>query len=130
MSKLKVLIVEDDKDLSDAYEIILTSSGYDVVTAGNGEEGLKAIEAHGDPDIIFLDLRMPVMDGIGFLKAYHPDEHERTTIIVFSNYDAQKEVDEAFDLGADRYVLKAKASPRALVTIVENIKANSKSANL
>ena len=121
MSKLKVLIVEDDKDLSDAYEIILNSSGYDVLTAANGEEGLRVIGEDGDPDVIFLDLRMPVMDGIGFLKEFKPEQHDKTTIVVFSNYDAQKEVDEAFELGADRYVLKAKASPRALVKIVENI---------
>lgn len=129
MTQSRILIVEDDKDLSDAYEIILSSSGYDVSSAANGELALKAIDEAGDPDIIFLDLRMPVMDGIAFLKAYDPEQHPEVTIVVFSNYDAQKEVNEAFNLGAHRYVLKAKASPKALVKIVESISSEVKSVS-
>lgn len=121
MKPTQILIVEDDKDLCDAYEIILTSSGYSVSVAANGEDALATIKSQGDPDIIFLDLRMPVLDGIGFLREYEPLEHPETTVVVFSNYDAQKEVNEAFELGAHRYVLKAKASPGALVKIVQSI---------
>ena len=61
------------------------------------------------------------MDGIEFLKNYDAPSHEDTTIIVFSNYDAKKEVDEAYELGADRYVLKARAAPKELIKIVEDI---------
>ncbi len=119
--KVSILIVEDDTDLNSAYEMILTSSGYDVATAFNGKEALETLEQGSDPDIIFLDLRMPVMDGIEFLKNYDAPSHEDTTIIVFSNYDAKKEVDEAYELGADRYVLKARAAPKELIKIVEDI---------
>lgn len=119
--KASILIVEDDTDLNSAYEMILTSSGYDVTTAYNGKEALETLRQSGDPDIIFLDLRMPVMDGIEFLKHYDAPSHEDTTIIVFSNYDAKKEVDEAYELGADRYVLKARAAPKELIKIVEDI---------
>lgn len=119
--KATILIVEDDTDLNSAYEMILTSSGYRVATAYNGKEALETLERDGDPDIIFLDLRMPVMDGIEFLKHYDAPSHEGTTIIVFSNYDAKKEVDEAYELGADRYVLKARAAPKELIKIVEDI---------
>jgi DNA-binding NarL/FixJ family response regulator len=60
------------------------------------------------------------MDGIHFLrhaslKKYHPN----TKVIVFSNYDMQKEIDEAYRLGAERYILKAWASPKELLQIVE-----------
>jgi CheY-like chemotaxis protein len=120
---VRILIVEDDRDLNSAYEMILTSSGYTVSTAFNGREALDAIKEQGQPDIIFLDLRMPVMDGIEFLKKYDAPAHEDTTVIVFSNYDAKKEVDEAYDLGADRYVLKARAAPKELIRIVEDITA-------
>ena len=122
----RILIVEDDIDLNNAYEMILTASGYTVSTAYNGAEALEVVEKDGDPDIIFLDLRMPVMDGIEFLKRYKAPTHETTSIIVFSNYDAKKEVDEAYDLGADRYVLKARAAPKELIKIVEDISANGK----
>lgn len=116
----KILIVEDDVDLNGAYNTILSSAGYDVTSAFNGEEALKSIEENGDPQIMFLDLRMPVMDGIEFLQQYDAPKHEDTTIIVFSNYDAQKEVDKAYELGAHRYVLKARASPRELIRITQD----------
>lgn len=116
----KILIVEDDTDLNSAYNMILSSAGYDVSSAHNGEEALAQIEASGDPHIMFLDLRMPVMDGIEFLKKYDAPAHKDTTIIVFSNYDAQKEVDQAYELGAHRYVLKARAAPKELIRIVED----------
>lgn len=116
----KILIVEDDTDLNSAYNMILSSAGYEVSSAHNGEEALAHIEAGGDPHIMFLDLRMPVMDGIEFLKKYDAPAHKDTTIIVFSNYDAQKEVDQAYELGAHRYVLKARAAPKELIRIVED----------
>jgi CheY-like chemotaxis protein len=120
----KILIVEDDTDLNSAYKMILTSAGYDVESAHNGEEALAKIEEHGHPRIMFLDLRMPVMDGIEFLEKYDAPKHEGTTIIVFSNYDAQKEVDQAYELGAHRYVLKARAAPKELIRIVEDTLAS------
>lgn len=116
----KILIVEDDTDLNSAYNMILSSAGYDVQSAHNGEEALAQIDKHGDPRIMFLDLRMPVMDGIEFLEKYDAPKREDTTIIVFSNYDAQKEVDKAYELGAHRYVLKARAAPKELIRIVQD----------
>jgi CheY-like chemotaxis protein len=118
MNKAKVLIVEDEKDLNDAYEIILNSAGYDVTTASNGKEALERIEKDGDPDLILLDLRMPVVDGIQFLEMYNSPEHSHTSIILFSNYEAQAEVDKAFRLGVERYILKSLASPSELLRIV------------
>lgn len=122
MTKIaKVLIVEDDVDLNSAYQLILGSAGHEVSSAENGKRALDVIKKTGDPDIILLDLRMPVMDGIEFLKCYDAPKHSDTTIVVFSNYDAQKEVDEAYQLGAHRYVLKARAAPKELLRIVEDV---------
>lgn len=119
-----ILIVEDDADLNEAYQLILTSAGYTVLSAYNGREALDTLkEEEVEPAIIFLDLRMPVMDGIGFLQEYNAPIHPLTTVIVFSNYDAQKEVDEAYALGAERYILKARASPKELLRIVEDVVA-------
>jgi len=118
MSSAKILVVEDEKDLNDAYKIILTSVGYDVTTALNGQEALEGIEKDGDPDLILLDLRMPVVDGIRFLEMYNSPDHLNTSIILFSNYEAQAEVDKAFRLGIERYILKSLASPSELLRIV------------
>lgn len=119
-----ILVVEDDTSLNDAYKTILTAAGYQTRTAFNGEEALKLVKEK-EPDIIFLDLRMPVLDGIGFLRAYKPKtDHPDVKIIVFSNYDMQQEVDEAYELGAERYVLKAWASPKELIKIVKDTMAS------
>ncbi len=116
----KILVVEDDVALNDAYKTILSTAGYKTRTAFNGEEALK-LTKEDEPDIIFLDLRMPILDGIGFLRAYKlKTEHPDVKVIVFSNYDMQQEVDEAYELGAERYVLKAWASPKELIKIVKD----------
>lgn len=121
MKNPNILVVEDDPALNEAYKAILENAKYSVSTAFNGEEALKVAKEQ-TPDLIFLDLRMPVMDGIGFLKAYEPKKNNPNAhIIVFSNYDMQAEVDEAYELGAERYVLKALASPNDLLKIVKDL---------
>lgn len=121
MNKKSVLIVEDDEDLREAYSLILQSENIDVHAAENGKVALELLEKQGDPGIIFLDLRMPVMNGIEFLEVYDPSKHTDTHIVVFSNYDAKKEIDTAYELGAERYVLKARAAPKELIRIVQTI---------
>lgn len=117
----RILVVEDEISLSDAYHMLLKQAKYDVKVAHDGKEALDLAESH-QPDLILLDLRMPVLDGVGFLKQYdiihkHPD----VKVIVFSNYDMQDEIDEAYRLGAERYILKAWASPREILNLVRDV---------
>ena len=112
-----ILIVEDEALLNNAYSMILRKQGYNVSTAYNGEEALVAASKKA-PRLILLDLRMPIMDGVEFLKKLPEDIKKNTKIIVFTNYDVQKEIDEAFALGATHYLLKAWASPKELTRIV------------
>lgn len=123
--KQKILIVEDEQMLSDAYRMMLDQSGYESEVAFNGQEALDKVDAF-KPDLILLDLRMPVMDGVGFLREYQPAaKHPDVKVIVFSNYDMQDEIDEAYRLGADRYVLKAWASPRDILNVVRDALAGA-----
>ncbi len=116
----KILIVEDDETLNDAYKTALTLSEYIVKSAPNGKEALSII-AKWLPDLIFLDLKMPVLDGIGFLRKFRlMDNYPAIKVVVFSNYDNQREVEEAYELGANRYILKSWLSPRELVKIIED----------
>jgi CheY-like chemotaxis protein len=115
-----ILIVEDEQALNEAYQMILKKSGYTVHAAYDGQEALE-ITAKLEPTLILLDLRMPRMDGIEFLQRYNlKDDHPAVKVIVFSNYDMQKEIDEAYKYGAERYILKAWASPKELLQVVEN----------
>ena len=114
-----VLIVEDENSLSEAYQMILQQGGYNVRVAYDGLQALEVTKTF-EPDLILLDLRMPHMDGVEFLRHYNlKKEHPKVKVVVFSNYDMQKEVDEAYKLGAHRYVLKTWASPRELLQLVQ-----------
>ena len=114
----KILIVEDEKMLNEAYELVLKKDGHDVDVAFNGVEALGIIKTK-KPDLILLDLRMPKMDGVEFLKQLEAQKNNsKAKIIVFSNYDDPKEIDAAFKHGATRYILKAWSSPTELVKVV------------
>lgn len=115
-----ILVVEDEPDLAEIYRVLLAQSGYQVTVVHNGKDALASTAANS-PDLILLDLRMPVMDGVEFLEKYNlKEKHPDVKVVVFSNYDLQDEIDSAYRLGADRYVLKAWASPRELLQIVKD----------
>jgi two-component system, OmpR family, response regulator VicR len=114
-----VVVVEDEPALNEAYNIILKSAGYTTASATNGEEALELV-SQKDPDLILLDLRMPRMDGNQFLREYDLKKHPKVKVIVFSNYDMEREIDEAYALGAERYIVKALASPKELLKIVKD----------
>lgn len=121
MKKAKILIVEDEQSLNEAYQMVLESEGYEIHAAYDGEQALKITEKI-EPDLILLDLRMPKVGGIEFLKQYEAStKHPNVKIVIFSNLDTQKEIEEAYKLGAQKYILKAWASPKELVRLVEEI---------
>lgn len=80
--KAKILIVEDDKTLSEAYELILGNT-YKTAVAYDGGQALKIIEDFR-PNLVLLDLRMPRVSGIEFLRQYNPSKHPDVKIIVFT----------------------------------------------
>lgn len=120
MSKKKILIVEDESVLRDVYKLILSKDdAYDVIEAKNGLEGLEKLKKHL-PDLVLLDLFMPVMDGISFLQNFDRDDHADIKIIVYSNMSDDATVKEAKFLGADDFVLKSSFNPTQLLELVEN----------
>lgn len=122
----KILIVEDEQNLNEAYQMILQRQGHQVVAAFDGQEALKLTEEM-EPDLILLDLRMPHMGGVEFLKAYDlKSKHPDVKVVIFSNLDTQHEIDEAYNLGAEKYMLKAWASPKELVQLVETLLKSKK----
>ncbi|MEO6761735.1 MAG: response regulator [Candidatus Saccharimonadales bacterium] len=120
LSHVNVLIVEDETALNQAYTTILKSRNIKVESSYNGLEALEKVADHR-PDVILLDLRMPKMNGLEFLKEFSKTKQaSQTKVIIFSNYDEQKEIDEAFSLGANRYMLKSWTSPSELIKLIES----------
>lgn len=113
----KVLIVEDNKTLNQVYTFILKKEGHQVTGALDGDEGLAAAKKLR-PDVILLDILMPKMDGITFLKKFSRAKSHEAIVIILSNLDEDPEVREARKLGARDYILKASVSPSELVAIV------------
>ncbi len=117
----RILIIEDEKLLNDAYCLILKKEGHTVASARDGQAGLELAQTF-DPQIIMLDLLMPIMDGIEFLTAYQPKQkHPDCHIIILSNIDRDDNIQKAHELGASRYVLKAVTSPQQLAVLVNHI---------
>lgn len=91
----KIFVIEDEPDIRNILCEILTSEGYDVQTAANGQEALTKLDSTEAPDLILLDLMMPVMNGMEFIEQERAQQgRERSPIIIMSadNRAAQKAV--------------------------------------
>ena len=115
--KSKVLIVEDDKDLNRAYRLILNHFDYQVESAFNGQEALKKSKQFA-PDIILLDLLMPVMGSLEFLKVFKKDPKNKAKVVIFTNLEDAPEIREANVLGVQNCVIKSWAVPQNLNKLV------------
>jgi len=114
-NKKKILLVEDDKFLSEMYSTKLAESGFDVETAFDGEEGLKKA-AEFQPDLILLDIVLPKKDGFEVLKELKlKEELKKIFVIALTNLGQKEEVQKGFDLGANDYIIKAHFTPTEVV---------------
>lgn len=116
----RILIVEDDKDLNAAYKTILKKAGHTVESALNGKSALDIVGKF-KPQLILLDLLMPIMGGLEFLQNYSLDSHENVKVVIFTNMENSPEVTEAYNLGASRCIIKSWTAPQNLTKIVEDV---------
>ncbi|WP_295728973.1 response regulator YycF [uncultured Limosilactobacillus sp.] len=113
----KVLVVDDEKPISDIIKFNLEKEGYEVVTAFDGEEGLEKVESD-QPDLIILDLMLPKIDGLEVAKRVRA-KHS-TPIIMVTAKDSELDKVLGLELGADDYVTK----PFSNRELVARVKAN------
>lgn len=117
----KILIVEDENMLREVYTSLFSMENYKVKNAANGHEALKLL-ATFKPDIIILDLLMPVMNGVEFLeKANLTKKYPNTKVLVLSNLSDAKTISKITKLGIADYKLKASLSPLQLANAVKNL---------
>lgn len=121
MSKPHVLMVEDDRMFAAIHVERLQKHGYEVTLATNGEEGLKRAQTDA-PDAIVLDIGLPKKDGFAVLKELKADERTRSIpVIVLSRLSTKDDVEQAFKLGADEYMIKSQHTPDDVVSHVERM---------
>lgn len=113
----RVLVVDDEENLTSLVKAYLEKDGYNVAVAGDGREGL-ATARRFKPDIIILDRMMPEMDGLEFLQAYRA-ESDTPVIFLTARVEEQDRV-LGLELGADDYIIKP-FYPRELISRVRAI---------
>jgi len=103
MHKATILVVEDDPPVRNLITITLKTHGYDYLTAGNGQSAIMQAASHR-PDVVFLDLGLPDMDGVEVIKKIRT--WTEMPIIVISARSGEDDKIEALDAGADDYLTK------------------------
>lgn len=112
--KMKILIVEDESFLLDLYQIKLEQAGFEVVKAGNGNEGVSLARLE-QPDLILLDILMPEIDGYEMLAKIKSDpKTKKIPVIIFSNLSQKEEIEKGLKLGASDYIIKTSITPAQL----------------
>jgi DNA-binding response OmpR family regulator len=118
----KILLVEDNIELRNLYEIFLKQHGYNVAIATDGEEGLTAAKDYR-PDLIFLDIMMPKKSGLEVLKILRHDPNYYCTkarIIILTNLGDSARVDTDVRRDMDGYVIKAEIELTDLLEIIKS----------
>ncbi len=119
--KVKVLIVDDDAFLSGIYATKLELDGFEVVTARDGEEGLKAAMRE-KPDLILLDVLMPKLDGFEVLKRLKADaETKPIPVIMLTNLGQKEDIEKGLQDGAVDYLIKAHFVPAEAVDKIKKV---------
>lgn len=117
--KFKVLIAEDDSVLQDLYLRKFNKDSFDVRTASNGQEALDAINKE-TPDVLLLDLNMPILDGFGVLEKL-PKEKRTFPVIILTNFDDQANRDRGKSFDVDDYFVKKDMTVKTLVEMVNRL---------
>ncbi|HEX7633075.1 MAG TPA: response regulator [Candidatus Saccharimonadales bacterium] len=115
----KIAIIEDDQAISQMYRFKFEAEGYDVQTAENGKLGLELIDSM-KPDIILLDLMMPIMTGDQMLEKLRATPFGKTLkVIILTNVGEQEIPPKVKELGVDAVILKADMTPRQVAELVK-----------
>lgn len=118
----KILLIEDEKLLSDLLQKKLSDNGYYVFVAGDGETGLQLVREK-QPDLVLLDLFLPRLNGMEVLRDMGRDEKlKRIPVVIISNSGQPVEIDKAKELGARDWLVKTEFDPsEVLEKVVKQI---------
>ena len=120
----RLMVIEDNPDLLDIYQICLAKDGFEVMCAYDGEDALKKF-LHFKPQVILCDLKMPHLSGFDVIEiiSSYPKLKENTTIIVMSAYDDAAMLKRAEELGISKehYLIKSQVTLDEVLKIIKSI---------
>ncbi len=127
MEKKKILIVDDDKFLLGMYSMKFGKSGFDVKIAPGGSEAFQILKDGWKPEILLLDLIMPVMDGFSIYENIKKENLAPNVIaVMLTNQGLQSDINRAKELGFHGYIVKATTIPSEVVSEVIGIYEKNK----
>ncbi len=120
MSKKRILVVDDEEDLVETLTFRLEANDYEVIFAGDGQEGLDKAKKD-NPDLIILDLMLPVVDGYEVCRRLKCDKkHKQIPIILFTARAQESDKKMGEEAGADAYIVKP-FDPQVLLSKVKEL---------
>jgi len=119
-NKLKILVAEDEQDARMIYLDILTTAGYEVDGAEDGNDAIAKLSKK-KYDLVLLDIIMPNLDGIAVLKELkaHPDKFGNMPVYMLTNIGSEVAIENAISLGAKGYILKSDTDPTELAELIK-----------
>lgn len=115
----KIAIIEDDSVISQMYRMKFEADGFDVQVANNGKDGIDLVREF-QPDIVLLDISMPVMNGDVALKSIRKEEWGKTVpVLILTNLGEEEAPKDIRSLGIESYIVKADLTPRQVVARVK-----------
>jgi DNA-binding response OmpR family regulator len=125
----RILVAEDETALRDAYSFVLREAGYEVDAAPDGGMALKLLM--NQPDLVLLDMMMPGISGIDFLReADIPHKHPNTKVIVLSNYSDESLKERATSMGIYKYLVKVNTTHSQMLEEVKGALVSTTEARL
>lgn len=116
-----ILIIDDDPFILDMYVLKFKESGFAIEIAKDGKEGLQKIKDL-KPDIVLLDIVMPILDGFEVLRTLNKEKLLDTTrVILLTNLGQKDDVERGLKLGAKDYIIKAHFTPSEVVEKVKTV---------
>jgi len=124
----KILLVEDDQSLREIYSIRLTAEGYEIVSAGDGEEAL-ASAVREKPDLVLSDVMMPKISGFDMLDILRQTpETKDIKVIMMTALSSEDQRERGNALGADRYLVKSQVGIEDVVNAVHDVLGDNNGA--
>ncbi len=125
--KKNILLIEDDPQIIDVYQIALKAAGFrveSIVMGGEAIEKVKKVKSGQlkKPDLILLDLILPDINGLEVLQEIRKyEETKDLSVVILSNYNSEGLEKNGYDLGNEQYLVKAQYTPTQLVALIKGM---------